>query len=815
MRVRSARRTRQTGLSLRQNEKTGCSVKEKMKNILEELKRKRLYFDGAYGTVFQAQGLRGGEAPELWNLTAPEKVVSLHKAYIEAGSNIITANTFGVNCEKYENYGEIIKAGIDCAKKARGDNENVFIAYDMGPTGKMLAPLGDLEFEEAVRIFSLNVRAAVKAGADLFLIETMNDGYETKAAVLAVKENSDLPVFVTNVYDKSGKLMTGADPLAMITMLEGLGVDALGLNCSFGPDLMLDIIDRFTENCSVPIIANPNAGIPKEEGGRTVYGITPEEFSDYMLKLAERGVCVLGGCCGTTPEHIRLTVEKTRNLKYGTPSEKNFTAVSSYTHAVKIGDKPVLIGERLNPTGKPKLKEAIRNGDINYILNEAVKQQDKGAHILDVNVGLPDIDEVQTMKNTVSALQSATDLPLQIDSPNASAIEAAIRIYNGKPLINSVNGDEKSMADIFPLVKKYGGAVIALTMDEKGIPETAEKRVELALKILDRASQYGIKRKDIIVDPLCMAVSSDAGSAAVTLESVRLLKEKGIKTSLGVSNISFGLPERDKINAAFFTMALSAGLDLAIMNPMSAAMTDAYRSFCVLSGKDARCEEYINYVSSLTSREKENAAGSGEISLKSAIVKGLKEQAVKKAAELVQNLNPIDIVNNHIIPALGELGDGFENKKVFLPQLLTGAEAAISAFGLIKEKIPAENIREDRAIILATVKGDIHDIGKNIVKVLSESYGFKVYDLGKDVKKEKVLECVKATGCRLVGLSALMTTTVPSMAETIKFLRENLEKITVIVGGAVLTEEYAKAIDADCYCEDAMATVRFLKRYYS
>ena len=786
-----------------------------MRNIVEEIKRKRLYFDGACGTVFQEQGLKAGEAPELWNLSAPEKVINLHKAYIDAGSNIITTNTFGVNCEKYSDYENIIKAAVDCAIKARGDKNGVYIAYDMGPTGKMLAPLGELEFEQAVNIFSKNVRAAVKCGVELFLIETMNDSYETKAAVIAVKENSDLPVFVTNAYDRSGKLMTGADPIAMITMLEGLRVDALGLNCSYGPDLMLDIIDIFSENSSLPIIANPNAGIPRSENGKTVYDINAEKFSDYMVKLAERGVSILGGCCGTTPEHIRLTVEKTSRLKYSLPTEKNKTAVSSYSHAVLIGNDPVLIGERLNPTGKPKLKEAIKNGDINYILNEAVKQQDKGAHILDVNVGLPDIDEAVTMKKIVSSLQAATDLPLQIDSPNAIAIESALRIYNGKPLVNSVNGDEESMSAIFPLVEKYGGTVIALTMDGEGIPKTAEGRVKLALKIIERAAEYGIKKKDIIVDPLCMTVSSDPESAKVTLEAVKMLKSLGIKTSLGISNISFGLPEREKINAAFFTMALSSGLDCAIMNPLSQLMTDVYYSYRVLAGKDEVCKDYISYVSSAPVKESVTGSEKKDISLEYAIIKGLKEQAAKKTVELLESESPIDIVNSHIIPALSELGDGFEKKKVFLPQLLTGAEAAISAFGIIKEKIPADNVNDDKAIVIATVKGDIHDIGKNIVKVLLESHGFKVYDLGKDVPPETVLECVKRTGCRLVGLSALMTTTVPAMAETIKLLRKNVENITVIVGGAVLTEEYAKAIDADRYCEDAMATVRFLKDFYA
>ena len=780
-------------------------------NIREAIKEKRIYFDGGFGTLLQGMGLPAGVAPENWNLTNPDAVVSIHKAYIESGSNVITTNTFGVNCDKYENYEEYIIRAIECAKSA-AKGSDCAIAFDMGPCGKMLEPLGTLSFEDAVSLFAANVKCAAEAGVDLIIIETMNDSYETKAAVLAAKENCDLPVFVTNVYDKSGKLMTGANPEAMIAMLEGLGVDALGLNCSLGPDLMLPLIDRFVQNSSLPVIANPNAGLPKVEGGETVYTVSPDEFAEYMRQIAEKGATVLGGCCGTTPEYIRKTIEATASLSFSLPEKKRKTVVSSYTHAVEVGASPVLIGERINPTGKPLLKDALRREDYNFVMNEGVNQAERGAHILDVNVGLPDIDEAQTMMNAVKKLQSVTDLPLQLDSSSPEVLEKSMRIYNGKPLINSVNGEEKSMSAVFPLVKKYGGAVIALTMDERGIPSTAEERVKIAEKIVSRAKEYGIEKQDIIVDPLCLTISSDTKSALVTLDAVKSLSQKGFMTSLGVSNISFGLPHRDRINASFFNSALESGLNCAIMNPFSQSMTDVYYSFKALHDMDSACGEYIAYVSD---KPTEKAQKEHNMSLKDAVIKGLKEEAAAGAAELLKKQKPLDIISGYIVPALNEVGKDFEQDKVFLPQLLMSADAATAAFEVIKRSMPKGSMDESKAIILATVKGDIHDIGKNIVKVLLESYGFKVYDLGRDVPPETVLECVRTTGCRLVGLSALMTTTVPSMEKTIKLLHESLPDVTVVVGGAVLTEEYAEKINADKYCADAMATVRFTSDYYS
>lgn len=682
----------------------------------------------------------------------------------------------------------------------------------MGPCGRLLEPLGDLSFEDAVALFAANVKEAVKNGADLILIETMNDAYETKAAVLAAKENSSLPIFVTNVYDEGGHLMTGADPAAMVALLEGLGVDALGVNCSLGPDKMLPVVEQLCKYSSVPVIVNPNAGLPSTKNGKTEFNINAEAFSDCMRKIAVSGAAVLGGCCGTTPEFIKKTVEKTADIPLNI-TEKNYTLVSSYTHAHEVGGKkPTLIGERINPTGKPKFKEALRRNDIPYIVNEGLSQAEKGVHILDVNVGLPEIDEKEMMISAVLQLQAVCELPLQIDSTDPAVLEGAMRIYNGKPLVNSVNGDEESMESVFPLVKKYGGTVIALTLDKDGIPETAAERFAIAEKIIARAAEYGIAKKDIVADPLALTVSSNQESANITLDTVKMLKNAGIRTSLGVSNISFGLPHRETVNSVFFTAALCAGLDCAIMNPFAEGMLNAYYAFNVLTGRDAACAEYISYAAGIT----DTAVTAGEaLGLKAAVIKGLREQAVKAAHELAENTPPLEIINNYIIPALDTVGNDFENKKAYLPQLLMSAEAASAAFEVIKEKLPPKSESSDRKVILATVKGDIHDIGKNIVKVMLESYGFTVCDLGRDVPPEAVVKAALEENCRLVGLSALMTTTVPSMEETIKQLKNADPKIKTIVGGAVLTQEYADMIGADYYGRDAMESVRCAEKFYS
>lgn len=793
-------------------------------DIRQAIKEKRLYFDGGMGTLLQKSGLKVGELPENLNLTSPEIITDIHLKYLNAGANILTANSFGANSFKFDNLEEIIFAAVNNAKKAielfEGDKESVYVAFDMGPLGKMLKPLGELDFEDAVKVFSKSAQIAEKSGADLILIETMNDTYETKAAVLGAKESSNLPVFVTNAYDENGRLMTGADPVAVIAMLEGLGVDALGVNCSLGPHKMKDIVKVYSEYASLPIIVNPNAGMPKSVNGETVFDVDAEEFSSVMVEIAKEGGCILGGCCGTTYDYIRKTKEKTENIPYTVPTFKNHTLTSSYTHAVEIGNEPILIGERINPTGKPKFKAALRENNIDYIIAEGVSQEEKGAHVLDVNVGLPEIDETKMMLSAVTELQSVLDLPLQIDTVKAETMEKALRVYNGKPMINSVNAKEESLKTVLPLAKKYGGVLIALTIGEEGIPETAEGRYKLAEKIVNRAKEYGISKKDIVVDPLAMAVSSDDKSAIVTLESIKLIKERlGVKTSLGVSNISFGLPGRDDVNSAFLTMAFTTGLDCAIMNPFSLPMMKSYHTYLSLSGKDKGCLRYIDFASGLTTEtvvksENKKEEKEQKSSLVYSIVKGLKNESFENAKTLLEKEKPLDVINNFIVPALDKVGLAFEKKEMFLPQLLMSAEAAGSAFDAVKSLMKADAPKKDK-IVIATVKGDIHDIGKNIVKVLLQNYGYEVIDLGKDVPKEKVLEAVKETGAKMVGLSALMTTTVEAMEETIRLLKKEEPQVVTVVGGAVLTQEYADMIGADKYAKDAMETVRYAESYFA
>lgn len=781
-------------------------------NVLDKIKSGITYFDGGAGTLLQARGLKPGEKPELWNLTHPEEIIAMHRQYLEAGADIITTNTFGANCLKFDNLEEIINAAIKNAQTA-AQGKDAFIALDVGPLGRMLEPLGDLPFEEAVSIFAKSIKIGAKAGADLIIIETMNDSYETKAAVLAAKESCNLPVFVTNAYDESGKLMTGATPAAMIAMLEGLGADAIGMNCSFGPKQMLEILPEFAKYASVPIILNPNAGLPVIVNGESVFDIGSDEFADIMCEIVKGGATVIGGCCGTTPEHIRKTVEKTRNLPFALPEKKDFTIVSSYTHAVEIGDKPVIIGERINPTGKKRFKEALRNNDINYIVSEGLAQNKKGVSILDVNVGLPEIDEVKMICDVIRSLQSVIDLPLQIDTVDFEAMEKAMRIYNGKPLVNSVNGKQESMDKVFPLIKKYGGVAIAVTLDESGIPETAQGRVEIAEKIIAEAAKYGIGKNNIIVDPLAMAVSSDKNSALVTLEAVKTLADKGIRTSLGVSNVSFGLPSRPDVNAAFYTMALQNGLNCAIINPHSVEMMKAWHCFNALCGYDESFADYIEFASSIEQSAASPAPDTSISTLDKAIIKGVKDKAYSLACEMLRTATPMQIIDGMIIPALNTVGKGFEEKTVYLPQLLMSAEAAGKAFEAVKEALPSGEAKKGR-IIIATVKGDVHDIGKNIVKVLLENYGYEVIDLGKDVAPENIAQAVRESGAPLVGLSALMTTTVPAMEETIKLIKSENLPCKVMVGGAVMTEEYAAMIGADYYGTDAMASVRYAERIF-
>ena len=801
-------------------------------NLLEKIRTSRTYCDGGMGTLLQARGLQPGELPERWNITRPEAVIDIHHQYLLAGANIITANTFGANVLKFgDELEDIIAAALANIRTAISrlnpeKQADRYAAFDVGSLGKMLQPLGDLPFEDAVEIFAKSIRIAARHGADLIFIETMNDSLEAKAAVLAAKENCDLPVFITCVYDAQAKLMTGADPAAMVAMLEGLGVDALGMNCSLGPEQMLPIVPRLAAETSLPLIVNPNAGLPRTENGKTVFDVDAERFSDIMVKIVEAGACLVGGCCGTTPEYIRRTVEKTASMPYRLPEKKAHTVVSSYTHAVRIGEGPVLIGERINPTGKARFKQALREGDIDYILNEGVRQQEAGAHILDVNVGLPEIDEPAMMLNVVRELQAVSDLPLQIDTVDPVAMEKAMRACNGKPLVNSVNGKPESMEAVFPLVKKYGGVMVALTIGPDGIPDTAEGRYAIAADIVAKAEAYGIDRRDIVVDPLAMAVSSDPKSADVTLESIRLIEERlGVHTSLGVSNISFGLPNRDFVTSTFFALALQTGLDAAIMNPFSLEMMKVYHSFRALRGFDANCADYIAFASGLSTQTMTAAAGPASAAsgiaaetfepLKHAVIKGLKEKAGTLAAQMAATMDPLEVINGQIIPALDVVGKGFEAKTVFLPQLLMSAEAAKAAFEAVKAAMPASDQPSKGKIVLATVKGDIHDIGKNIVRTLLSNYGYEVIDLGKDVPPQKIVDCALEHDVKLVGLSALMTTTVPAMEETIALLRKSGARAKVVVGGAVLTQEYADMIHADRYAKDAMETVRYAEELFS
>ena len=789
--------------------------------ILELLKSRILILDGGFGTYLQKEGLKPGESTESWNITHPAVVQSVHKKYFDAGSNIVCANTFGANSLKYKSgeLEEIIKAAVQNAMRAKAAStapQEKFVALDIGPLGKLLRPFGDLDFEKAVSVFAETVRLGVKYNVDLIVIETMNDSYETKAALLAAKENSLLPVFVTNAYGEDGKLITGATPEAMVAMLEGMGADAIGANCSLGPRQLQSVAKRILSCASVPVIMKPNAGMPKSVDGKTVFDVDAEEFCLEMKKMAESGVTVLGGCCGTNDSYIKKLTETLKDVQFKKPAEKELTVVSSYTHAVYFDKKPVIIGERINPTGKKRFKQALLENDIGYILSEGLSEQENGAHILDVNVGMPGIDESAMLEKAVFELQSVLDLPLQIDTSDIMAMEKAMRLYNGKPMINSVNGKKESMKAVFPLVKKYGGVVTALTLDENGIPETAEERVKIAEKILYTAKEYGIEKKDIVFDTLAMAVSADPFAAKVTIEALsRIRRNLGCHTSLGVSNVSFGLPERGALNASFFLLALENGLSASILNPNSREMIRAYKTYCALCGLD---EGFADYISSCSGNKTDKAETLLEkeenvlSQLKSAIMKGLKENAGELCKKLLAEKDGLEIVQTAIIPALDEVGKGFESKKIYLPQLLMSAEAAKSAFERIKSAaLRNEGTDEKNAlpVVLATVKGDVHDIGKNIVHLLLENYGYNVIDLGKDVDAQTVADAVIRSGAKLAGLSALMTTTVPAMEETIKILRERAPWCKVAVGGAVLTEEYAENIGADKYSKDAMETVRY------
>jgi len=787
----------------------------------EFLKNNIVCLDGGMGTLLQQRGLVAGELPERWNITHAEEVCAIHRAYFDAGSNVVNTNTFGANALKFEEseLESIIEAAVKNAKRAREmsvSDKPKFIALDIGPSGKLLKPLGNLDFEDAVELFAKTVRIGVNCGVDLIFIETMNDSYETKAALLAAKENSDLPVLVSNAYGQNGQLMTGATPSAMVALLEGMGADAIGANCSLGPKQLRPVVEELLATASTPVILKPNAGLPKVVDGKTVFDVTVDEFADEVFDLVQKGVRVIGGCCGTTPAYVRALNLRADKLTPLPLTDKNRTVVSSYSHAVSFDRLPILIGERINPTGKKRFKQALQSNDMGYILSEGVHQQERGAHILDVNVGLPEIDEKAMLVKTVSELQAVLDLPLQIDTADPIAMEAALRCYNGKAMVNSVNGKHESMEAIFPLVKKYGGVVVALTLDENGIPDSAEKRFIIAERILKTAESYGIAKKDIVFDPLAMTVSANDRSACTTLESLkRIRNELGCHTSLGVSNVSFGLPERDTVNTTFFAMALESGLSAAIMNPDSVQMMNLYHAYRALKGLDSGCADYIASVQRSvaydTTSKSVTADGNEPCSdLQQAIRKGLKERAAELTAVMSATTPPMQIVNDELIAALNAVGKGFETGSIFLPQLLMSAEAAKAALAVVKTAMENGKQSTDRGtVVIATVRGDVHDIGKNILKLLLETYGFTVVDLGKDVPPDVIVETVERTHAPLVGLSALMTTTVPAMEKTIALLKERTPWCKVMVGGAVLTEAYAKRIGADHYAADAMEGVRY------
>lgn len=775
-----------------------------------------ILFDGAMGTMLQHYGMRGGELPERYNIEKQDIIKQIHLDYLEAGAEVLTTNTFGANSHKLKGTGlevkDVIGEAVTIARSAIKESlKDAYVALDIGPIGQLMEPMGTLSFDQAYELVKEEVLAGVKAGCDLVLLETMTDIYELKAAILAIKENSDLPILATMTFEANGRTLTGTDPETMVNILEGLGVDGLGMNCSLGPVESKVILAEILKYASIPVMIQPNAGLPEIRNGETVYSITEDQFVSEALEFAKDGVSIIGGCCGTTPSYIRKITSALSGKNVIKREIVKKTKISSPVSTLTIGEDFVIIGERINPTGKKKLKEALLENNLGYIVDEAIQQEKAGAQALDVNVGLPKIDEPVKIVEVIKLIQEISNLPLQIDSADVKALEMGCRYYNGKPLINSVNGKLESMEAVFPVARKYGAAVIALTLDETGIPDKAEERFRIAEKIMNKAAEYGIPKEDIIVDTLVLTVSAQQKEVMETVKTLAMVKEKlGMKTSLGVSNVSFGLPSRPLINSTFLTMAMTMGLDVAIINPMSKEMMDAISAFRVLANQDKDAEEFIGkYSESALAERASQDKPLSEYSLQDIIIGGLKDKSADKTRELLINRQPLDIVNEDIMPALNIVGDGFEKGKVFLPQLIQSAETVKASFVVIKEALTASGTVDTKKgkVILATVQGDIHDIGKNIVKVLMENYGFEVIDLGKDVSPEKIIATAKDEKVDLIGLSALMTTTVKSMEETIIKLRESGVTVPVMVGGAVLTVEYAGMIGADYYGKDAKEAV--------
>lgn len=788
--------------------------------MLNILKEKFLFFDGAMGTMLQNIILKAGELPEELNIKSPETIYNIHKEYLLAGSNIITTNTFGANGLKLKNTSytvdEIISSAVNIAKKSVEGFNNKYIALDIGPIGTLLSPLGTLGFNEAYEIFKEQVLAGVKAGADIILIETMTDIYEIKAAILAAKENSDLPVFCTMSFQANNRTFTGTDVKTFVFTAEGLGVDVLGVNCSLGPKELQPVVDDLVKYSSIPIMVQANAGLPVYENHSTHYTIGPEEYSREINIMAEKGVLIFGGCCGTTPEYIKSIIKSLKNLIPLNLTKKHFTTATSSTKTVFLGNEVKIIGERINPTGKKALKNALKKNNLDYLIREAINQQDTGSDILDINVGIPDIDEKEMMIKAVSELQGVISLPLQIDSSNTEVVEAAVRIYNGKPIINSVNGKKESMDKIFPIAKKYGALVVALTLDEDGIPKTCNQRLEIASKILKTAELYGIPAENILIDPLVLTASAEQASVMETLKSIPLIKEKyNVKIVLGASNVSFGLPNRSLLNTTYLAMALGFGLDAPITDSTNDSLMDIIRAYKVLSNQDKDSKIYIDTYGNIISNNNISNSDYCITDLKEIITKGLKDEAKSVSLDLLNKYNSMEILNNFLIPALDIVGERYEKQEIFLPQLIRSAETSKIVFEAIKEKSQKENIKNANKVLLATVKGDIHDIGKNIVKLILENYGYEIIDLGKDVDIEKIVETVLRESIRLVGLSALMTTTVKNMEYTINALKNNAPYVKIMVGGAVLTEDYAKKIGADFYSKDARGAIIIAKEVFN
>ena len=771
-----------------------------------------LFLDGAMGTMLQRAGLAAGERPELYNLTNPAAVTEIHNAYADAGARLVLTNTFGANRKKLAGTGktprEVICAAALAAKKSRAE----LVALDIGPIGELLKPLGTLSFDEAYDIFREQAEAGAECGADLIYIETMTDLYEAKAAVLAAKEGTGLPVFCTMSFEEGMRTFTGCPVSAMALTLEGLGADAIGINCSLGPEQMLPMLSELKRWTSLPVIIKPNAGLPRLTGGAAKYDVAPREFAESMLKIAEGGARILGGCCGTSPEYIKRLTELCGGFKVKNEPYAAKSAVCSATKTVEA-DRVRVIGERINPTGKPRLKDALSKGDTDYIVSLAVAQRAAGADILDVNVGLPGIDERAAMLAAIDAVQSAVDLPLQIDSSDVRVLEDALRRYCGKPLVNSVNAGEKSLSAVLPVVKKYGAAVVGLTLDEDGIPDSAEKRFLLAEKIVSRAEACGIRRCDVYIDCLTLTSGAQQETAYETLTALRLVKERlGVKAVLGVSNISFGLPSRETLNHAFLLLAMGSGLDFPIINPNSEKLMDAVYCYHQLKNIDAGSTEYIARFSQRAAAPAEGTAQTAEIG--EYIRLGLAGETKSSCRELLKKYDPLEVVNEKLIPALDRVGDSYERGEIFLPQLIRSADAAKAGFDAVRERLAGAGARGSLRgkIILATVKGDVHDIGKNIVKVVLENYGYEIVDLGRDVAPDAVLAAAE-DGC-LVGLSALMTTTVGAMEETIALIKKSGKKCGIMVGGAVLTAEYAAKIGADFYAKDVRQSAIIAEKYF-